>query len=336
VIEASSSAPRLVELVERAFDFRGYVTVILRDGSELVGYLYDRGPSHVDLLDETATRRTRLSRGEIVDIRFTGDDPVRKSQEIWERRKGSLEPRDSTAYGQWGGSRPLLLAVALDQELAHVARALGLRRQGAAARGRRAGRDVVALAVGIGGDGARAIPDEEPRLVVSCGFCGALDARLEAGDLVLAAAVRREGDGVLEAPAALLAEARRALSGLRFLEGEVLCTTAVAATPAEKRALARTGALAVDMETHPLALAASRAGIPWLSVRAVIDPLDATLPAFAREPRKGYLAPALRHAFSKPEGAVEVVRLAGLARRAGRSLEEAIRRLTTLEAEARA
>jgi adenosylhomocysteine nucleosidase len=337
VNEAGPSTPRLLELVERAFDYRGYVTVRRRDGSELVGYLYDRGPSHVDLLDETATRRTRLARDEIADIRFTGDDPVRRSQEIWERRKGSLEPRDTPAYGQWAGSRPVLLAVALEQELRHAARALGIRRQGASARGSFGGSDVVALAVGIGGGGARAISEEEPRLVVSCGFCGALDARLEVGDLVLAASVRGAGESAVEAPpAALLAAARRALSGLRFFEGEVLCTTSVAATPSEKRALGAGGALAVDMETHALALAASKAGIPWLSVRAVLDPLGAALPAFAREPRKGYLAPALRHALASPKGAIQIARLAANARRAGASLEEAVRRLASgLPAEAR-
>jgi nucleoside phosphorylase len=335
VTGAEAPAPPPGDLVERAFDYRGYVTVVRTDGSELVGYVYDRGYSHVDLLDETATRRTRLSRDDIVDIRFTGDDPVRKSQEIWERRKGSLEPRDTPAYGGWAGTRPVLLAVALEQELRHVARSLGLRRQGGSARGRFDGREMVAFAVGIGGDAARAISDEEPRLLVSCGFCGALDGRLQAGDLVLATSVRgKVGPAVTAAPV-LLAEARRALSGLRFMEGEVLSTTAVAATPAEKRALAASGALAVDMETHGLALAASKAGIPWLSVRAVLDPLDAALPAFAREPRKSYLAPALRHALSRPRGAFEIARLAGLARRAGRSLEAAMRRLATLQPEAR-
>ena len=324
------SGSRLSELVERAFDFRGYVTVVRRDGSELIGYLYDRGPAHVDLLDETATLRTRLSRDEIVDIRFTGDDPVRKSQEIWERRKGSLEPRDTPVYGQWAGSRPVLFAVALEQELSHLARALGLRRNGPSARGRLEGSEIVALAAGIGSGAARAISDEEPRVVVSCGFCGALDARLEAGDLVLATSVREEGSEAVEVPGALLAGARRALSGLSFYEGEVLGTTAVAATPAEKRVLARSGALAVDMETHALALAATKVGIPWLSIRAVLDSLEATLPAFAREPRKSYVAPALLETLSSPAGAVQIARLAAASRRAGASLEEAIRRLAKL------
>ncbi len=327
------TAPAPDDLVERAFDSRGYVTLRRRDGSELVGYVYDRGPTHLDIFDESATGRLRIARDEIVDIRFTGDDPVRRSQEIWERRKGALEPRLSPAYGQWGQSRPVLLIVAVAQELRWTARALGLRRRRAVARGRvfeargAEGVEFVAHAVGPGGGAARVVADEEPRLVVSCGFCGALDPRLEPGDLVLATSVRDEGGDWLGASAALLSAARRALSPLPVYEGAVLCTTAVAATPAEKRALAAPGTLAVDMETHPVARAAAQARIPWLSVRAVVDSLTEGLPGFVREPRQGYAVPALRHALSARRGALEVARLAAHAWRAGRSLEEAIRRL---------
>jgi adenosylhomocysteine nucleosidase len=327
VSEAVSSDPRLHDLIERAFDYRGYVTLQRRDGSELIGYVYDRGPAHVDVLDESATHRTRLSRNEIADIRFTGDDPVKKSQEIWERRKGKLEPRDTPAYGGWAASKPVVLAVALPRELAHVARALGLRPHGRSARGRVGQQEVVAVAIGVGAGALNAILDEEPRLIVSCGFCGGLDPRLRAGDLVLATSVRGAGNGVLQADAPLLSAARRAFAGLRSFEGEVLGATAVAATPLEKRALAKGGALAVDMETWPLAVAAAKAAIPWLSVRAVLDPAGETLPVFAREPRDGYLGPALRHAVSRPRGALQIAHLARLARRAGTSLEEAIRRI---------
>jgi len=315
------------ELVDRAFDYRGYVTVVCRDGSELVGYLYDRGPAHVDLLDETANRRTRLARDEIADIRFTGDDPVQRSQEIWERRKGALEPAESPAYGEWGELRPVLVLVALGLELRHVGRALGIHRRGAFARGKLHGTDFVAHAVGPGGGAAKIVADVEPRLIVSCGFCGALDAELKTGDVVLATSVRDEGGVAVEVPAAPLSTARRALAGLRVFEGGVLCTTAVAATPAEKRGLARPGLLAVDMETHPVARAAAQAGIPWVSARAVIDPLEAELPSFARAPSDRYVVPALLHALSGPSGAVEVARLAARAKRAARSLEEVVRRL---------
>src|SRR5438309_1113732 len=121
---------RLAELVERAFDYRGYVTLRRTDGSELVGFVYDRSASHLDLYDETATRRVRVSLADVADIAFTGDDPARKAQALWERRKGTLEPRETSAWGEWRESGPVLLLVALDRELRSVARALGLVRRG--------------------------------------------------------------------------------------------------------------------------------------------------------------------------------------------------------------
>ena len=90
---------RLAELVERAFDYRGYVTLRRTDGSELVGFVYDRSASHLDLYDETATRRVRVSLADVADIAFTGDDAARKAQALWERRKGTLEPRETSAWG---------------------------------------------------------------------------------------------------------------------------------------------------------------------------------------------------------------------------------------------
>ena len=75
------------------------------------------------------------------------------------------------------------------------------------------------------------------------GHQAALTAGLDqaTGDVVIASAVRGEAGELLQAPAELLEQARRALSGLRFYEGELLAARAVAATSAEKRALASTG-----------------------------------------------------------------------------------------------
>jgi adenosylhomocysteine nucleosidase len=318
---------RIAELVDRAFDYRGYVTLRRKDGSELVGFVYDRGASHLELLDETATRRTRVPLAEIAGIAFTGEDAARKSQEIWERRKGTLEPRETPAYGDWTESGPVLVLVALDSELRSVARALGRTPRRDAVRGQISGTAVVALACGMGGDPRRALAEERPRLVVSCGFGGALEAGLAAGDLVLATAVRGAGGDVLTAPESPRIAAARALHGLRCLQGELVSVTSVAATPEEKRALARPGALAVDMESHAVARAAQEAGIPWLALRVVVDPLDSELPPFTREARGGYLWPALRHALSGPRAAAGLVRLARDSRRAGAALELAIGRL---------
>ena len=319
--------PRLADLVERAFDYRGYVTVRKSDGSEVVGFVYDRGPSHLELFDESATRRIRLPLAEVVDIAFTGDDAARKSQEIWERRKGTLEPRDTPAWGDWHEVRPVLLLVALEMELRTVARALGAAPRGNRVRGRLGGVEAVAIAVGLGGGASQAVAEEGARVVVSCGFAGGLDDSARPGDLVLASAVRDESGDVIATPEALRRAAAEALSGMRHLEGELICTSSVVATEEEKRALARPGAVAVDMESYPAAHAARAAGIPWLALRAIVDPLASSLPPFARSEQRGYLLPALRHALSGPAATAELVRLGIRARKAASALEEALRRL---------
>jgi adenosylhomocysteine nucleosidase len=318
---------RIAELVDRAFDYRGYVTLRRSDGSELVGFVYDRSTSHLDLLDETATRRTRVPLAEITDIAFTGEDAARKSQEIWERRKGKLEPPDAPAQGDWADPGKVLVLVAVEQELRSVARALGAARRGGVVRSRLSGGEVVALAIGIGGDARRALADQCPRLVVSCGFSGGLDGSLSPGDLVLATAVRSAGGDALAAPESLRVRAAAALDGLRCFQGELVCAPTVAASPDEKRAFAGSGALAIDLESYSVAQAAGEAGVPWLALRAILDPLESTLPAFTREARRDYLWPALRYAFSGPRAAAALVRLARDASRAGAALEAALRRL---------
>jgi len=318
---------RVAELVERAFDYRGYITLRRSDGSELVGFVYDRSATYVELFDEAATHRVRVPLAEVADIAFTGEDAARKSQQMWERRKGTLEPRETSAWGEWRESGPILLLVALDGELRSVARAFGLSRRGNLARGRFSGTDVAALAVGVGGGARGAVIEEQPRLVVSCGFSGGLDPALAPGDLVVATAVRDETGDELVAPRSVRQQALRALHGLRCFEGDLVCATSVAATEAEKLALARPGTLAVDMESHPAARAAAEAGVPWLALRAIVDPLRSSLPSFAREPQGSYLGPALKYALSGPRAAGDLLQLARRARIAATALEVALRRL---------
>ncbi|HEX8113358.1 MAG TPA: hypothetical protein VF516_36765, partial [Kofleriaceae bacterium] len=88
-------------LIDRAFDYRGYVTLSRRDGGKLVGFVYDRGPEHVELFDEAARCRIRLAVDQITDVEFTGEDSAANAQQIWERRKGALEPPDTPAWGEW-------------------------------------------------------------------------------------------------------------------------------------------------------------------------------------------------------------------------------------------
>ena len=319
--------PRVTELIDRAFDYRGYVTLSRRDGVKLVGFVYDRGPAHVDFLDETAGRRIRLAAGQIADIEFTGEDSAAKAQAIWERKRPVREPLETSPWSD-REPRPVLILVALPVELRSVAGALGSKLRGAMVRGRLGHASAVGLAVGIGGGAAQAVAAERPGLVISGGFAGALDPSLGPGDLVLASSVRDDTGESISAADPVLRAARQALAAdARVAEGEILCATRIAASAGDKRALARPGRLAVDLESWPAAHAATRAGVPWLAIRVVIDSLDADLPAFTREVRRSYVAPALCHALRGPRAVVEIADLARRARMAGRSLERALRRL---------
>jgi hypothetical protein len=149
---------KMAELIDRAFDYRGYVTLSRHDGEKLVGFVYDRSGAHVDLLDETAERRIRIAVDQIVDVEFTGEDSAARAQAIWERRRGALEPAEAAAPADVAG-RPVLILVALPIELRSVAAALGATLRGTTVRGRigSTGTATVGLAVGIAGGAARAV-----------------------------------------------------------------------------------------------------------------------------------------------------------------------------------
>jgi adenosylhomocysteine nucleosidase len=334
-------------LIDRASDYRGYVTLSRRDGVKLVGFIYDRGPEHIELFDEAARCRIRLAVDQITGVEFTGEDSAANAHQTWERRKGALEPADAAGWGPWGesgelergdrgdrhaarGPRPVLILVALPAELRSVAGVLGARPGGGGVRGRLGAVGAVALAVGVGGGAARAVAAERPGLVISCGFAGALDPSLAPGDLVLASSVHDEAGESIAASEPVLCAARRALDcgdPACLAEGELLCMTEVVATADAKRALIHPGRLAVDLESAPAAHAAQRAGVAWLALRVVLDPLDVDLPAFAQAARSSYLAPALRHLLRGPRAAAELAELARRARTASRSLARALGRL---------
>jgi adenosylhomocysteine nucleosidase len=144
------------------------------------------------------------------------------------------------------------------------------------------GRPGVRLAsIGIG---AGRLAERWPRLlegladplVISAGVCGALDPGLRCGDLVLPRAVLH-GDRRLDVDTAVHARAAARVPGAAG--GALVAVDAVVAEPRSKAALhARTGAVAVDMESAAILLAARAAGHPALVVRGVSDRADQGLP----------------------------------------------------------
>jgi 4-hydroxy-3-methylbut-2-enyl diphosphate reductase len=103
--------------------------------------------------------------------------------------------------------------------------------------------------------------------VLIAGFCGALDPTLEPGDVVLASEVRGPtGTTACSDPAILAGVLRR--GGLRVHVGPIASSQRLVLRD-RRRALHRTGALAVDMESAWLAPAAQ--GQPLVTLRVVLD-----------------------------------------------------------------
>ncbi len=76
--------------LEKAFDYRGDVTLTLKDNSKIEGYLFDRmtGPSlstsFVRVLPKDSAQKLRIAYADIAALAFTGRDTAAgKSWEAW-------------------------------------------------------------------------------------------------------------------------------------------------------------------------------------------------------------------------------------------------------------
>jgi adenosylhomocysteine nucleosidase len=179
---------------------------------------------------------------------------------------------------------------------------------------RRPGVRVVRTAIGERSRETMAGLDTEASLLVATGFCGGIDPRIRRGDLFLARTVRHRGEEIRIDPE-LLARARSALNGgSGGLHVGLSESVDHVLRPDEKRALAAEGVGAVDMESGPLARWAADRGIPFLSLRVVLDPAETDLPFPADRP---FWLSALR----RPIAAIRTARVASVA---GRTLGTAI------------
>ena len=90
----------LAEALERAFDYRGDVTLELRSGERIEGYIFNRcaddpSPSlQMYLAGDSTPRRIRYA--EIVAVMFTGEDTASgKSWEAWVKKKESFRKAEA-------------------------------------------------------------------------------------------------------------------------------------------------------------------------------------------------------------------------------------------------
>jgi hypothetical protein len=79
--------------LEKAFDYRGDVTITRKDGAKVEGYIFDRvtganlSSSFVRVLPKDSNQRVKISYADIAALAFSGRDPAAgKSWEAWVRK----------------------------------------------------------------------------------------------------------------------------------------------------------------------------------------------------------------------------------------------------------
>jgi hypothetical protein len=93
-IPALASDDEIRTALEKAFDYRGDITLTLKDGEKIDGYIFDRrsnGPTLADsmvrLFPRTSDEKISIRYSEIARLEFTGKDTaVGKSFETWVKK----------------------------------------------------------------------------------------------------------------------------------------------------------------------------------------------------------------------------------------------------------
>ncbi|HEX4592181.1 MAG TPA: hypothetical protein VH120_19765 [Gemmataceae bacterium] len=166
-----------------------------------------------------------------------------------------------------------------------------------------------------------------PRLVIACGYAGALSPALKVGDVLIASEIVEPGDDDLHWRTTVPAE----LGDLPV--GRMVTVAELAGRPSAKRSLARqTGAVMVDMESAAIAELCQEKRVPCAVVRAISDTADTAMsPRLVALLSGGRVAlwRVLAALVRSPGLAVELWRLARDTRIAAQRLAEALERLFT-------
>jgi hypothetical protein len=92
-IPALASEAEIREALEKAFDYRGDITITKKDGSQVVGYLFDRrrgdslADSFVRVVPSNEKTRVNIAYSEIAAIAFSGRDTAAgKTFEAWVKK----------------------------------------------------------------------------------------------------------------------------------------------------------------------------------------------------------------------------------------------------------
>jgi len=230
-----------------------------------------------------------------------------------------------------------LFVVALGWERAAIARELDAlpfgRSDGAALmRGKDRLRGLWLLQTGMGLERAIAAMRwvaevVRPTIVISTGCAGALTAAPRTGDLVVADEIvgARGNESTTSAAWRERYHAAAIEAGLRVWAGRMMTSSRMLLGAEEKRRLgAQVNALAVEMEGTAIADWSRAAGVEFAAARAILDPLEFSIPAeislIATNAGRPSLRSLLRAIGARPALISELARLAAATMRCRRAL----------------
>ncbi|HEY4709832.1 MAG TPA: hypothetical protein VIH46_06655 [Candidatus Acidoferrales bacterium] len=106
-IPAVSTESEVREALEKAFDYRGDLTITLKSGQKIEGYLFDRrikGPSLSDcfvrVMPKDSTDKVSVPYNEIAALAFTGRDTAAgKSFAAWVKKYNEKKAAGETNVG---------------------------------------------------------------------------------------------------------------------------------------------------------------------------------------------------------------------------------------------
>jgi hypothetical protein len=92
-IPAMASDAEICEALEKAFDYRGDITITRKDGSQITGYLFDRragsslSDSFVRIIPSNAPSKVSVAYSDIAALAFSGRDTAAgKTFEAWVKK----------------------------------------------------------------------------------------------------------------------------------------------------------------------------------------------------------------------------------------------------------
>jgi adenosylhomocysteine nucleosidase len=150
------------------------------------------------------------------------------------------------------------------------------------------------------------------RSIVSFGVAGGLSPKLRAGDWIVASSIIDSGKQH-QTDVEWSRRLRNAVPGAGF--APVVGTDTPVSKPAVKREWhAKTGAVAVDMESHVVARIAAAHELPFAAVRVIVDPAHRSVPGAAlagmRADGTTDVSAVLRGLLAAPSQTLPVMRLA--------------------------